>query len=218
MKKRDVLKAIVSGILTYSPLANAVMTAISSYASEKRNRAVNLFIEEMLFRMDTLEQSMSEHYLKSDEFCALATKSINKVVMDTRKQKVKLFSDYLSGTALQSNIHENNKFIYLEILDRVEETHLCFLHRMISERHGLEYYGWVGHDSDCKILKVSLTDFPIYTSYLSSLGLVSKLYESDFDEETGEISVYEYYLAFSYGEKFMNYLIDCKVSDLRKDS
>ena len=54
---------------------------------------------------------MSEHYLKSDEFCVLATKSINKVVMDTRKQKVKLFSDYLSGTALQSNIHENNKFI-----------------------------------------------------------------------------------------------------------
>lgn len=91
-EKQDVLKSIVSGILTYSPLANAVMTAISSYASEKRNRPVNLFIEEMLLRMDTLEQSMSEHYLKSDEFCALATKSINKVVMDTRKQKVKLFS------------------------------------------------------------------------------------------------------------------------------
>ena len=154
------------------PLLGNALSARASIKNEKTHRFIQDVLVDVNTRLWRLEQRLDKEYMKSEDFANFLHKTLIKVALDLRKEKIKLFSSIIVNSVLIGNASENDtrKYLFDETIDKIDEKLFGFLLRMCSRTLGgldLDAKGWMGVDDELKMLNVDHSTFHFNAEYTS---------------------------------------------------
>lgn len=208
-------------VFTISNLFPLLGNALSARASVKNNET-HRFIQDVLVDVNTrlwkLEQRLDKEYMKSEDFVNFLHKTLIKVALDLRKEKMKLFSNIIVNSTLIGNANENDnrKYLFDETIDKIDEKLFDFLLRASGRGLvglGLEDKGWRGTDDELELLGVDDKTFQFNSEYLLSVGVMVRLPKFELKGETGHLLYHEEYFVTQYGKEFVEYVRDQELMD-----
>lgn len=163
-KIKSIVEAVIVGIITINPITNAVAASVSSYMTARREKQQQGFLAQISKKVDELAAHIDIDYFQTEEFCAMASKALIKIMMDLREEKVRIYANLLVSSAVDQNIKCDDKFMFLETLDKIDEAHLLFLRKLTRRPCDLSSneMGWTGADDECKMINIPEDVFERY--------------------------------------------------------
>lgn len=210
------LISVAGGVASFNPLTSAMFTYLSTFRNEVETRFLKDFILKLNERISKLEEKVDKEYIKSDDFNNFLYKTIRLAASDVRKEKLGLFANIIVNSALVGNANENDglKYLFDDIIDKIDENLFDFLLRMSSrvlEYSESETTGWGRDSSELSLLNVDSTTFRLYADYLLSVGVVIRLPKFELDTDTGHLLYHEEYYVTQFGKKFVDFVKEQKV-------
>lgn len=195
------------------PLLGDALSARASIKNEETHRFIQDVLVDVNTRLWRLEQRLDKEYMKSEDFVNFLHKTLIKVALDLRKEKIKLFSNIIVNSTLigKANENDNRKYLFDETIDKIDEKLFEFLLRMSPrtlDGLDLEAEGWKGEDNELKMLGVDRSTFHFNAEYLLSVGVVIRLPRFDMDAESGVLEYHDEYFVTQYGLEFVEYVKD----------
>lgn len=211
MEDNDLINAVEG--LTISNMFPLIGDALSERASAK-NEEAHRFIQDVLIEVSTklwrLENRVDKDYMKTKDFVNFLHKTLVKVVLDLRQEKLKMFTNIIVNSTLQGIADENDgrKYLYDETIDKLNENLFDFLLKMSSRKillgNNIEE-GWKGDDEEeLRLLGVDEKSFFYNADYLMSVGVVVRL--PRFKVKDGRMLYYDEYFISQYGQAFVDYV------------
>lgn len=206
-KIKSVAESVIAGIITINPITNAVAASVSSYMTARRERQQQNFLAQIRKKVDELASHIDIDYFQTEEFCAMASKAFLKIMMDLREEKARMYATLLVCSAVDQNIKSDDKFMFLETLDKIDESHLLFLHKLMGRPCDLSssVMGWTGSIDECKLINVPENVFEMYCDYLASIGLISRLNHFEINAD-GHLIEQVHFVVSKYGVSLLNFL------------
>lgn len=193
------------------PILKSVLAAKASAKIEDTQR----FIQDVLIEVNTklwrLEERIDKEYLKTEDFMNFFQRTLMKVTLDQRREKIKLFANIIVNSAMKENADENDgrKYLFEETIDKIDEKLFGFLlkaRKRDLDGLGLEAKGWRGTDEELNLLGVDSQAFQFNAEYLLGVGVMVRLPKFELDGETGELRYHEEYFVTQYGKEFVEYV------------
>ena len=210
MEEKDIINAVEGfSITNMFPLLGS---ALSERASVK-NEEVHRFIQDVLIEVNTklwrLEKRVDKDYMKKKDFVNFLHKTLVKVALDLREEKIKMFANIIVNSTLQGIADENDgrKYLYNETIDKLDENLFDFLLKVSSRKILLGNNindGWKGDEEDLRILGVDEKSFFYNADYLMSVGVIVRL--PRFNVKNGHMLYHDEYFISQYGQAFVDYL------------
>ena len=214
MNDNDYINSIEE--LAISNLHPLLGKALTSRASAKNNEA-HRFIQDVLIDVNTrlwrLENRLDKEYMKTEDFVNFLHKTLVKVALDLRKEKLKLFSNIIVNSTLKGNADENDgrKYLFDETIDKIDEKLFDFLLRMKTRFLSTDEEdkeGWKGTDDELAILGVDDKTFSFNADYLLGVGVVVRVPRFHMEENDGALYYTNEYYVTQYGLEFVEYVRD----------
>lgn len=217
MKDNDQIAMIED--FAISNMFPALGNALSARASIK-NKEAHRFMQDVLVEINTklwrLEHRVDKEYMRTADFLNFLHKTLVKVALDLRKEKLKLFANIIVNSVLigNSNKNDNRKYLFDETIDKIDEKLFGFLLRMKSRYLTADdenNEGWKGTDEELRLLGVDDRTFCLYADYLLGVGLVVRIPRLDMGQDDGTLYYTNEYYVTQYGLEFVEYVkeVDC---------
>lgn len=214
MEDKELIKAVEDATLdNMFPLLKSAL-AFGDAAKETQSKR---FIQDVVVEINTklwrLEQRVDKEYMRTEDFVNFLHKTLLKVALDLRKEKMRLFANIIVNSTLigNSNPEDGRKYLFDETIDKIDERLFEFLLRASArglEGLGLEDKGWRGTDDELKLLGVDDRTFQFNAEYLLSVGVMVRLPKFELKGETGHLMYHEEYFVTQYGREFVEYVRD----------
>ena len=171
------------------------------------------FIQDVLIEVNTklwrLEKRVDKDYMKTKDFVNFLHKTLVKVALDLREEKIKMFANIIVNSTLQGIADENDgrKYLYNETIDKLDENLFDFLLKVSSRKILLGNNindGWKGDEEDLRILGVDEKSFFYNADYLMSVGVIVRL--PRFNVKNGHMLYHDEYFISQYGQAFVDYV------------
>lgn len=158
-----------------------------------------------------LEHRVDKEYMRTADFLNFLHKTLVKVALDLRKEKLKLFANIIVNSPLIGNADENDnrKYLFDETIDKIDERLFEFLLRMKSRHlttNDENNEGWKGSDDELKHLGVDDRTFSLYADYLLGVGVVVRIPRLDMEQDDGTLYYTNEYYVTQYGLEFVEYV------------
>lgn len=192
----------------------ALGNALAARASIK-NKEAHRFMQDVLVDVNTklwrLEHRVDKEYMRTVDFLNFLHKTLVKVALDLRKEKLKLFANIIVNSTLIGNADENDnrKYLFDETIDKIDEKLFEFLLRMRSRHLTADdenNEGWKGSDDELKLLGVDDRTFSLYADYLLGVGVVVRIPRLDMGQDDGTLYYTNEYYVTQYGLEFVEYV------------
>lgn len=212
MEDKDLIKAVEDATLdNMFPLLKSALSFGDAAKETQSKRFIQDVVVEINTKLWRLEQRVDKEYMKTEDFVNFLHKTLLKVALDLRKEKMMLFANIIVNSTLigNANPEDGRKYLFDETIDKIDESLFEFLLRASSrglDGLGLEDKGWRGTDDELKLLGVDDRTFQFNAEYLLSVGVMVRLPKFELKGETGHLMYHEEYFVTQYGREFVEYV------------
>lgn len=212
MEDKDLIKAVEDATLdNMFPLLKSALSFGDAAKETQSKRFIQDVVVEINTKLWRLEQRVDKEYMKTEDFVNFLHKTLLKVALDLRKEKMMLFANIIVNSTLigNANPEDGRKYLFDETIDKIDERLFEFLLRASSrglDGLGLEDKGWRGTDDELKLLGVDDRTFQFNAEYLLSVGVMVRLPKFELKGETGHLMYHEEYFVTQYGREFVEYV------------
>ena len=209
MEDKDLIKAVEDATLdNMFPLLKSALSFGDAAKETQSKRFIQDVVVEINTKLWRLEQRVDKEYMKTEDFVNFLHKTLLKVALDLRKEKMMLFANIIVNSTLigNANPEDGRKYLFDETIDKIDERLFEFLLRASSrglDGLGLEDKGWRGTDDELKLLGVDDRTFQFNAEYLLSVGVMVRLPKFELKGETGHLMYHEEYFVTQYGREFV---------------
>lgn len=193
------------------PALGSALAARSSLKNKEAHRFMQDVLVEVNAKLWRLEHRIDKEYMRTADFLNFLHKTLVKVALDLRKEKLKLFANIIVNSTLIGNADENDnrKYLFDETIDKIDERLFEFLLRMKSRHlttNDENNEGWKGSDDELKLLGVDDRTFSLYADYLLGVGVVVRIPRLDMEQDDGTLYYTNEYYVTQYGLEFVEYV------------
>ena len=212
MEDKDLIKAVEDATLdNMFPLLKSALSFGDAAKETQSKRFIQDVVVEINTKLWRLEQRVDKEYMKTEDFVNFLHKTLLKVALDLRKEKMMLFANIIVNSTLigNANPEDGRKYLFDETIDKIDERLFEFLLRASSrglDGLGLEDKGWRGTDDELKLLGVDDRTFQFNAEYLLSVGVMVRLPKFELKGETGHLMYHDEYFVTQYGREFVEYV------------
>ena len=212
MKDNEQIAMIESlSISNMFPALGSALAARSSLKNKEAHRFMQDVLVEVNAKLWRLEHRVDKEYMRTADFLNFLHKTLVKVALDLRKEKLKLFANIIVNSTLIGNADENDnrKYLFDETIDKIDERLFEFLLRMKSRHlttNDENNEGWKGSDDELKLLGVDDRTFSLYADYLLGGGVVVRIPRLDMEQDDGTLYYTNEYYVTQYGLEFVEYV------------
>lgn len=212
MEDKDLIKAVEDATLdNMFPLLKSALAFGDAAKETQSKRFIQDVVVEINAKLWRLEQRVDKEYMRTEDFVNFLHKTLLKVALDLRKEKMRLFANIIVNSTLigNANPEDGRKYLFDETIDKIDERLFEFLLRASArgvEGLGLEDKGWRGTDDELKLLGVDDRTFQFNAEYLLSVGVMVRLPKFELKGETGHLMYHEEYFVTQYGREFVEYV------------
>lgn len=212
MEDKDLIKAVEDATLdNMFPLLKSALSFGDAAKEGQSKRFIQDVVVEINTKLWRLEQRIDKEYMRTEDFVNFLHKTLLKVALDLRKEKMRLFANIIVNSTLigNANPEDGRKYLFDETIDKIDERLFEFLLRASArglEGLGLEDKGWRGTDDELKLLGVDDRTFQFNAEYLLSVGVMVRLPKFELKGETGHLMYHEEYFVTQYGREFVEYV------------
>ena len=212
MEDKDLIKAVEDATLdNMFPLLKSALSFGDAAKETQSKRFIQDVVVEINTKLWRLEQRVDKEYMKTEDFVNFLHKTLLKVALDLRQEKMMLFANIIVNSTLigNANPEDGRKYLFDETIDKIDERLFEFLLRASSrglDGLGLEDKGWRGTDDELKLLGVDDRTFQFNAEYLLSVGVMVRLPKFELKGETGHLMYHEEYFVTQYGREFVEYV------------
>ena len=212
MEDKDLIKAVEDATLDnmFPLLKNAL-----SFGDAAKETQSKRFIQDVVVEINTklwrLEQRVDKEYMRTEDFVNFLHKTLLKVALDLRKEKMRLFANVIVNSTLigNANSEDGRKYLFDETIDKIDEKLFEFLLRMKSRYLTADEdnnEGWKGTDEELTILGVDDRTFRFNADYLLGVGVVVRVPRFHMEENDGALYYTNEYYVTQYGLEFVEYV------------
>lgn len=200
-----IIESCLKAVASQFPIVSGVASLYADWKNQQEFNNIKRLIEEHAKSLNDLEDLIDKQYLKTEDYIFTLHRTIDKAKNEIRDSKKKLFSDFLTKSCLIKNTEKSDKFIFLEILDKVDIEHIKFL-SYLNEK-------WNGMRNDIAIMNVIIPKETGLTKervnfliqYFISIGLL--VHYDDFEiKDDGHLWSDTKYYVSGLGSDFLDYL------------
>ena len=212
MEDKALIKAVEDATLgNMFPLLKSALAFGDAAKETQSKRFIQDVVVEINAKLWRLEQRVDKEYMRTEDFVNFLHKTLLKVALDLRKEKMRLFTNIIVNSTLigNANPEDRRKYLFDETIDKIDERLFEFLLRASArglEGLGLEDKGWRGTDDELKLLGVDDRTFLFNAEYLLSVGVMVRLPKFELKGETGHLMYHEEYFVTQYGREFVEYV------------
>lgn len=207
----NIVQTVIASIAGCNPLLAAGFSSYSTYCNNVAHKAIYKIMNDLSCKIKEIECSIDQDYFLSDEFKALAYRTFTKAATEIRNEKLEVFTNFLTHSALLKEVEISDKYMFLESLDKIDLEHIYFLNKL-SCKNALDdienIKGWQGIDKELVVLGVNKERFTLLCDYLANIGLVSRI--EKFKVEEGTLYMTREYFVSTYGIKLLQFTRDSK--------
>jgi len=135
-----VLKIFKAALAT-TPFAGGIASLISDYIPSSRQRRIEEFAEQVAGDLKRLEQRVNEEYLRTDDFAFMFEKCFRGAAEHPQQEKLKAFRGILVNSAVKSDMPEQEKEYYLNLVNTLSVVHIRILRFLAAPDRYLEDIG-----------------------------------------------------------------------------
>lgn len=200
-----IIESCLIAVASQFPIVSGVASLYADWKNQQEFKNIQRLIEEHAKSLNDLVDLIDKQYLKTEDYIFTLHRTIDKAKNEIRDSKKKLFSDFLTQSCLIKNTEKSDKFIFLEILDKVDIEHIKFL-SYLNEK-------WNGMRNDFAIMnaiipkETGLTKERVnfLVQYFISIGLI--VHYDDFEiEDNGQLWSDTKYYVSGLGSDFLDFL------------
>lgn len=208
--KNSVLAASIAAAAQSNPLTSALYAAFSEYQHLQQMKSINVVLTFLSKELALIKNQLNPSELSNNmEFNNFSYRVFSKAATESRKEKLQMYAHLLACSTIPNNTNDNDKYSYLEIIDKLTIEQLLLLNKM-SPKCITDYYhdnsikGWKGLEDELKVLGTSVDRFSFNADYLLCLGLTMKI--NDYSYEQGTMTISDGYFVTAFGKSFLNYI------------
>ena len=211
MKDNNLIHGIEKTVISWlTPLAGGIITAQDDARVQEQLDFIKEVLVNVKVQLERLEKRVDENYTASREYNNFLFNTVRKAVNDLRRDKIKLFSNIIVNSTLKENTGKdyNRKYLFLDTIDKIDEhlfSFLCML-KSRSVTKGKEIgVGWQGNEPELKAMGI-IDEFRFNADFLLSLGVMIRISQRRYIEETKGIRITDEYYVTEYGAEFVDFV------------
>lgn len=171
--KKEQVEIILRGVVKNTPVLSTFLTIYDEWTNKIELENIKKFIECFSNQLRNIENSISQNYLKTNEFAELFHRTIEHSTKTLRDSKIQLFATFLTNSATSDLSSSDSKFAILDIIDRIDLDHIKILKALVA------LYSKSDHNPikfEELVEEIEAEENSIYKAlcYLISLGLAEK--------------------------------------------
>lgn len=211
MKDNDLIHGIEKMVTScVHPLLGGVFTAQDDARVQEQLDFIQEVLVDVKIQLARLEKRVDEEYAATREYYNFLHNTVRKAVNDLRQDKLKLFSNIIVNSTLKENTGKdyNRKYLFLDTIDKIDEhlfSFLCLLKsRSITKGKEISI-GWQGNEPELRMMGI-LDEFRFNADFLLSLGVMIRISQRRYIEETKGIRITDEYYVTEYGAEFVDFV------------
>lgn len=199
-----IIESSVKAIASQIPIVSGLASLYSDWKNNSEVKNIRHLIYEHGLNLQRLNSIIDKTYIGTEDYAYILHKTIYKAKNEIRENKRKIFADFLTKSCLPKNIENNDKLIFLEILDKIDIEHLQLL-QYLNGIKGLIKEGWTIDSSISKKTGIPESRVRFLIHYFISIGLV--LDYNDFEiKDDGDLWSETRYFVSDLGVDLIDYL------------
>lgn len=193
-----------------NPLTGGIIAAKDDARVQEQLDFIKEVLVDVKIQFERLKKRIDEEYTASKEYNNFLYNTVRKAVNDLRRDKIKLFSNIIVNSTLKENTGKdyNRKYLFLDTIDKIDEhlfSFLCLL-KSRSVTKGKEIgVGWQGDEPELRQMGI-LDEFRFNADFLLSLGVMIRISQRRYIEETKGIRITDEYYVTEYGAEFVDFV------------
>ncbi len=211
MKDNDLIHGIEKMVAScMHPLLGGAITAKDDARVQEQIDFIQEVLVDVKVQLERLKKRVDEEYAATREYNNFLHNTVRKAINDLRKDKLKLFSNIIVNSTLKENTGKdyNRKYLFLDTIDKIDEhlfSFLCLL-KSRSVTKGKEIgVGWQGNEPELRAMGI-LNEFRFNADFLLSLGVMIRISQRRYIEETKVIRITDEYYVTEYGAEFVDFV------------
>ena len=135
-----ILNILKAGLAT-APFCGGIASLMSDYIPSAKMRRLEAFAERLAADMNELQDRVNEGKIHSDEFAFIFEKCFRGVAENYQAEKLEAFRGILLNTAIGTNLSEDEKEFFLNLVTTLSVLHIRILKFMAEPVPYLEAHG-----------------------------------------------------------------------------
>lgn len=200
-----IIESCLIAVASQFPIVSGVASLYADWKNQQEFENIQRLIEEHAKSLNDLADLIDKQYLKTEDYIFTLHRTIDKAKNEIRDSKKKLFSDFLTQSCLIKNTEKSDKFIFLEILDKVDVEHIKFLSYLNEKRNGMRNDFVIMNAIIPKETGLTKERVNFLVQYFISIGLI--VHYDDFEiEDNGQLWSDTKYYVSGLGSDFLDFL------------
>ncbi len=135
-----ILNILKAGLST-APFCGGIASLMSDYIPSTKQKRIETFTELVASDLEKLQKKVDEKLIQTDDFAFIFEKCFRGVAENYQKEKLDSFRGILINSAVESNVKEEEKEYYLNLVNTLSALHIKILKFMAMPTEYLENEG-----------------------------------------------------------------------------
>lgn len=196
MNTPQVIESALKALAGQFPVLSGVASIYGDWKQEQELKSIRQMLQKHAVSLSQMNEVLDSEYLQSSEYLELLQKTAFKAKDETRKEKLRLFADFLTSSCYMENREKSQHYLLLETVDKMEVDHLVFLRGLMEieeeQNRSIKDRSWQIDDKAIRSLNIEEKDVYIVISYFVSIGLVVHNDHFHLDDDGRLVQQYQY--------------------------
>ncbi|WP_159521294.1 hypothetical protein [Sunxiuqinia indica] len=200
-----IIESCLKAVASQFPIVSGVASLYADWKNQQEFNNIRALIQEHAKSLKNHEDLIDKHYLETEDYIFTLHRTVDKAKNEIRESKKKLFADFLTQSCLIKNTEKSDKFIFLEILDKVDIEHIKFLSYLNEKWNGMRNDIAIANAIIPKETGLTKERVNFLIHYFISIGLL--VHYDDFEiKDDGDLWSDTKYYVSGLGSDFLEYL------------